>query len=147
MKHTKWVCITHQDNIPLREGRAVTLDGQELALFNLGDRFLAIQNRCPHRGGPLSDGMLTGSTVVCALHAWKVCLNTGKVTRPESDACLATYRTRVQDGLVSIEIPVSRPASVVQQPAFHPQECREEAASGFVPPEIPQRIEDVPLIL
>jgi hypothetical protein len=69
------------------------------------------------------------------------------VTRPESDACLATYRTRVQDGLVSIEIPVSRPASVVQQPAFHPRECREEAASGFVPPEIPQRIEDVPLIL
>jgi formate transporter len=69
-----WIRITHADNIPLREGRAVQLAGEEVAIFNLGEKFLAVANRCPHRGGPLADGMLSGDSVVCPLHAWKVCL-------------------------------------------------------------------------
>ncbi len=43
-----WVRVTTCDNIPLREGRAVIVGGRELAIFNLGDRFLATDNRCPH---------------------------------------------------------------------------------------------------
>jgi nitrite reductase (NADH) small subunit len=102
----KWVGVTEAANIPLREGRAVQIGEEEVAIFNLGDRFLAIENRCPHRGGPLSDGIVSGSTVVCPLHAWKVCLESGKVTKPsEERACLVSYRTRLEDGLVLIEIP------------------------------------------
>jgi len=103
----KWIRVTHCHNIPLREGRAVKAGNHEVAIFNLGDRFLAIDNRCPHGGGPLSEGIVSGPTVVCPLHAWKVNLETGSVTSPgNTRPCLATFSTRVENGVVSIEVPI-----------------------------------------
>lgn len=106
---TRWVRLTACDNIPLREGRAVLVGGQELALFNLGDRFLAVENRCPHRGGPLCDGIVAGGSVVCPLHAWKIDLVDGTVQRPSQagERCVRTYATRVDRGHVLVEMPVS----------------------------------------
>lgn len=99
----RWTRITHAENIPLREGRAVEVDGREIAIFNLGDRFLAVENRCPHRGGPLADGIVSGRTVVCPLHAWKLDLEEGSVTKPRERACVATYPVRIDEGVVSIQ--------------------------------------------
>ena len=80
--------------------------GREIAIFNLGDRVLAIDGRCPHKGGPLAEGIVTGSTVVCPLHAWKISLETGSISKPnENPACVATYRTRIESGIVLIEVP------------------------------------------
>ena len=102
----KWICVTEQTNIPLREGRAVELGGQAIAFFNLGDRVLALEDRCPHRGGPLSDGILTGSTVVCPLHSWKVCLTEGNVVKPaEERACVRTFPARVDHGFIYVSLP------------------------------------------
>jgi nitrite reductase (NADH) small subunit len=96
-----WVRITNCENIPLREGRVVDVKGVEIAIFNLGDRFLAVRNRCPHQGGPLADGIVSGSTVVCPLHAWKVELESGAVVRPGDSAhCVRTFQTRVDQGVV-----------------------------------------------
>ena len=104
-----WIRITYAEDVPLREGRAVQVGGEEIAIFNLGDRFLAVANRCPHRGGPLADGILSGETVVCPLHAWKVCLHTGEVKRPqEQDACARTFPVKVIDGIVAVEIAAAR---------------------------------------
>lgn len=101
---SQWIRITNCENIPLREGRAMTIDGHDIAIFNLGDRFLAVDNRCPHKGGPLADGIVSGTTVVCPLHAWKVDLECGAVTKPaDTAACLRTFRTRVEDGVVLLE--------------------------------------------
>ena len=111
-----WIRVTATDNVPPREGRAVTLAGRELAIFNMGpstqpgtgDRFLAIENRCPHMGGPLSDGIISGWSVVCPLHAWKVRLDTGAVDRPSSsEACVHAFKTRVEDGIVWVQIPAA----------------------------------------
>lgn len=108
MSNNQWVRITPVQNIPLREGRSVNVAGREIAIFNLGDRVLAVDGRCPHRGGPLAEGIVTGSTVVCPLHAWKISLETGSVTKPGAEpACVATYRTRIESGIVLIEIPGS----------------------------------------
>lgn len=107
MNEHQWIRITSCENIPQREGRAVTVAGREIAIFNLGDRFLATDNRCPHKGGPLSDGIVTGASVVCPLHAWKVNLDTGTVERPVAAAgCIATYPTCVQDGVVVIGLAI-----------------------------------------
>ena len=101
----KWVCVTEQRNIPLREGRAVELGGQKIAVFNLGDRVMAVEDRCPHRGGPLSDGIVSGMSVVCPLHAWKV----GTVVKPtEERACVSTFPTRLEGGLIYISLPEAR---------------------------------------
>jgi nitrite reductase (NADH) small subunit len=101
-----WVRITPPENIPLREGRAVIAGGREIAVFNLGDRFLAVANRCPHRSGPLADGIVSGDTVVCPLHAWKFSLETGKgVSSASASGCVETFRTRVEHGIVLLELP------------------------------------------
>ena len=104
MNEPRWVRITACENIPPREGRTAMVGDREIALFNLGDRFFAVDNRCPHRGGPLGDGIVAGVSVVCPLHAWKVSLETGAVERPaETAACVRTYATRVEDGIVLVE--------------------------------------------
>ena len=108
--NVEWVRVAFGEDIPLREGRAVVMDGREIAVFNLGDRFLAVDNRCPHRGGPLADGIVTGESVVCPLHAWKIDLQNGNVQRPaETLACVKTFRTRVEAGTLLLEITSETP--------------------------------------
>jgi nitrite reductase (NADH) small subunit len=110
MNEGRWIRVTVVENIPPREGRAVLVGDRELALFNLGDRFLATDPHCPHEGGPLCDGIVTGSSVVCPLHAWKVDLESGEVTRPPHGKghCVGTYATKVDDGVVSVRLPAAR---------------------------------------
>lgn len=102
----RWMCVGSQAGIPIREGRVADVEGHEIAVFNLGDRAVAMENRCPHRGGPLSDGIVAGHTVVCPLHAWKVCFSTGSVLRPAEGACVSTYPTRVLDGYIYVSLPI-----------------------------------------
>lgn len=106
MKETNaWIRIAYCRDIPLREGRAVKIGSREIALFNLGDRFLAVENRCPHQGGPLADGIVSGATVVCPLHAWKMSLETGRgVGGASASSCVETFRTRVEGEVVLLEL-------------------------------------------
>jgi nitrite reductase (NADH) small subunit len=105
MSVATWVRIAPCDDIPRGEGRAVALGGRELAIFNLGDRFLAVDGRCPHKGGPLCDGIVAGDTVVCPLHGWKIGLTTGAVERPAGEhACVHAYPTRIDDGIVLVAL-------------------------------------------
>jgi len=100
----RWIRVAQCDSIPPREGRAALVDDREIAIFNLGDRFFAMDNRCPHQSGPLCDGIVAGDAVVCPLHAWKVNLETGTVARPANhNDCVRTYATRVDAGVISIE--------------------------------------------
>ncbi|MEZ5402080.1 MAG: nitrite reductase small subunit NirD [Bryobacteraceae bacterium] len=99
---TKWIRITAAADIPVREGRPLRLGNHEIAVFNLGDRFVAVDNRCPHSGGPLADGIVGGANVTCPLHNWRICLESGVVTKPCDTAAPAvrTYPVRVEDGIV-----------------------------------------------
>lgn len=102
---TVWIPIVRYADLPLREGRVVALGDQEIAVFNLGDRVLAVENRCPHRSGPLADGIVTGNTIVCPLHAWKFSLESGKgVNALSAERCVETFRTRIENGIVSLEL-------------------------------------------
>jgi len=106
MNDYRWVRVTPCDNIPPREGREVVIGGRHIAVFNLGGRFFATDNRCPHKGGPLCDGIVTGAAVVCPLHAWKINLATGLVERPEAmSACLQTYPIRVEHDVLLLGLP------------------------------------------
>ncbi len=110
MKETKaeskrWARIALCDDIPLREGRAVKVGNREIAIFNLGDRFLAVDNRCPHKGGPLADGIVSGAAVVCPLHAWKMSLETGEgLNSASASSCVETFRTRAEHGVIFLEL-------------------------------------------
>jgi nitrite reductase/ring-hydroxylating ferredoxin subunit len=75
-------------------------DGDELAVYNVDGEFYAIENSCPHRGAPLSEGSLCGHVVECGLHGWEFDVRTG--------ACLTvadrikTYPLKIENGLVSV---------------------------------------------
>ena len=99
-----WVRITRTENIPVRQGRSVTLGDAELAIFNIDGRFLAIDNQCPHKGGPLCDGIVSGTTVVCPLHGWRFDLESGLASRASLPACVTTYPTRIEDGIVLVHV-------------------------------------------
>ncbi len=102
----EWIRTARSEDIPLREGRSVRFGDLEIAIFNLGDRFVATSNRCPHKDGPLSEGIVSGNTVVCPLHAWKVGLDSGEVERPaDTLACVETFRVRVEAGFLLVELP------------------------------------------
>jgi nitrite reductase (NADH) small subunit len=106
MNERYWIWITPVDSLPAREGRALSVAGHEIALFNLGHRIVAIENRCPHKGGPLADGIVSGDTVVCPLHAWRVNVACGTVDRPtDVTSCVMTYPVRIDDGIVVIGLP------------------------------------------
>lgn len=102
LPESKWTRITRTENIPPRQGRSIRLGRMEIAIFNLGDRFLAIENKCPHQGGPLCDGIVAGTSVVCPLHGWRFDLETGGATRASAPACVTTFPTRVEDGIVLV---------------------------------------------
>lgn len=105
-----WTAVTTVENIPVREGRAVTLQGRELAIFNVENRYLAIDNRCPHKGGPLCDGIASGTTVVCPLHGRRFDLESGMAVRASEPACVATYPTRVENGIIFVNVSAARRA-------------------------------------
>jgi len=67
------------DAVPIGEGRAYSIDGLTIAVFRPRDgRLYALENRCPHRGGPLADGIVGVGTVICPLHGWKFELASGR---------------------------------------------------------------------
>jgi NAD(P)H-dependent nitrite reductase small subunit len=99
-----WTKITRAENIPLREGRPVRVGNLEIAIFNLNGRFLTIENACPHKSGPLCDGIVTGTAVVCPLHGRHFDLETGMPVRASEPSCLAIFPTRVEDGIILVDL-------------------------------------------
>ena len=76
--------------IPPGEGRSFDVWGRRIAIFHTrGGEVFATQSECPHRVGPLSDGLVGGSTLVCPLHGWKFNLSTGEALY--GDCGLMTY--------------------------------------------------------
>jgi len=106
-----WTPITKVENVPLREGRAVTVGGSEIAIFHLDGRYLTIENQCPHKGGPLCDGIVSGTTVVCPLHGQRFDLETGMPVLASQPECVATYSTRVQNGIIFVDLGSAHKAS------------------------------------
>jgi nitrite reductase/ring-hydroxylating ferredoxin subunit len=90
----------------LPEGRGATVElpgGKEVALYNVGGEFYAVENFCPHRGAPLADGDLCGHAIECAWHGWRFDLRTGACLNNPSQP-VETYEVVVEDGLIKIRV-------------------------------------------
>jgi len=83
-------------NIPPGEGRVYCVDGENIAVFHTrSGAVYAVQALCPHRGGPLADGLVGGTTLICPLHAWKFELTTGEALF--GDCGLKTFPVHIDD--------------------------------------------------
>ncbi|MCW2514351.1 MAG: (2Fe-2S)-binding protein [Mycobacterium sp.] len=92
------------DDIPVGEGRAYVVDGTEIAVYRLRDGTLrALGAVCPHRGGPLADGLIDDCVVVCPLHGHTYDLSTGAEVAAAGDPVRAYRVTSGPDGTIEID--------------------------------------------
>lgn len=98
-----WIDIGHIDDIPLRGARLVkTLQGC-VAVFRTGpDEVFAVSDTCPHKGGPLSEGIVHGRHVTCPLHNWVFSLETG-MAQGADQGQISTYPLRLDDGRLLLD--------------------------------------------
>jgi nitrite reductase (NADH) small subunit len=103
-----WIQIAPLEDIPRQGCRIVELDHDDMlnriAVFRtVNDDIHAVRDKCPHRGGPLSQGIVHGGQVTCPLHSWKIDLATGEAVLPDK-GCARTYATKVEDGQVFLRV-------------------------------------------
>ncbi|MBN2680670.1 nitrite reductase small subunit NirD [Acidithiobacillus montserratensis] len=90
----EWIALGTLEDIPAGGGRYVdTLAGQIAVLRNEKDEVFAVSNQCPHRGGPLSEGFVSGNRVFCPLHNWQIDLEKGEAVAPDS-GCVKRFPIR-----------------------------------------------------
>lgn len=98
--HGEWRAIGLLEAIPRLGARVVETDGGAIAVFRTAtDELFAIDDRCPHRGGPLSPGIVAGTTVTCPLHGWNIELASGSAVAPD-EGIVSTYPVKVIAGRV-----------------------------------------------
>jgi nitrite reductase (NADH) small subunit len=100
---THYIDIAALSDIPPQGARLVKTPLGCVAVFrSADDQVFALQDRCPHKGGPLSEGIVHGTSVTCPLHAWVFDLNTGQAQGADEGA-VATYAVKVEGGRVWLD--------------------------------------------
>jgi nitrite reductase (NADH) small subunit/3-phenylpropionate/trans-cinnamate dioxygenase ferredoxin subunit len=98
---SKFISVATVESLPSGQGRTVEVKGRRFAVYNLDGQFYAIDDTCPHRGGPLGAGTLEDGRVFCPLHGWSFDLKTGAChSNPEMP--VNSYPTRIENGAVQI---------------------------------------------
>jgi nitrite reductase (NADH) small subunit len=99
-----WLDLCSLEEIPRLGSRVVDTDDGQIAVFrNADDEVFALLNRCPHKGGPLSEGIVYGRTVACPLHNWCLDLASGQAKAPD-EGCAPSYPVRLDQGRVFLSL-------------------------------------------
>ena len=96
------IAVCRAGDVPPGEGRAVTVEGRRIAIFNAPAGWYALDDACPHRGGPLADGLLSDSCVTCPLHERRFDLRTGEAL--SGGEGVVAHRVEVRDGTVEVTL-------------------------------------------
>jgi len=92
-----WINVGKLEDIPRLGARIVETADGNIALFRTADdEVFALRDRCPHKGGPLSQGIVHGKRVACPLHDWKIHLDTGEAVAPD-EGCAARFPVRIEE--------------------------------------------------
>jgi nitrite reductase (NADH) small subunit len=105
MKGNDWQVICRVEDIPVLGSRRVARKrGMDVAVFrNEADQVFALLDRCPHKGGPLSQGIVFGTSVACPLHNWTIGLDDGCARAPD-EGCTQRFSVRVEGRQVSLDV-------------------------------------------
>ena len=101
-----WIEITQLNEIPVLGSRVVKTASMDIAIFRTSDdRIFAVKDACPHKQGPLSQGIVHGTSVTCPLHNWKIDLASGEALGAD-EGCTNVYDTKVENNMVYLRMPV-----------------------------------------
>jgi len=99
-----WIEIGGLDDIPRLGARVVTTPDGDIAVFRTADdEVFALRDRCPHKGGPLSQGIVHGHKVTCPLHNWNLALDSGLAVAPD-EGCAASFPVRVEGDRIYLSL-------------------------------------------
>lgn len=99
-----WIEIGSINDIPRQGARVIERAEGNIAVFRtIDDKIFALRDECPHKGGPLSQGIVHGSKVACPLHDWKINLDSGEAVAPD-EGCAASYPVRVDGDTVFLSV-------------------------------------------
>lgn len=99
-----WIEVGAVVDIPKQGARVVRTKDGDIAVFRtLDDEVFALRDRCPHKGGQLSQGIVYGNKVACPLHDWKISLDTGMAVAPD-EGCAARFPVRIEGGKVLLSL-------------------------------------------
>jgi nitrite reductase (NADH) small subunit len=99
-----WIAIGSISEIPLRGARCINTPSGKIAVFRTGDdRVFAIDDHCPHKSGPLSQGIVHGVSVTCPLHNWLISLETGKALGADQ-GCVRTIPVKREGDTILISL-------------------------------------------
>ena len=111
-----WRDVGPLEGLPPRGARVVRVGGVDIAVFRTGEgRVFALRDQCPHRGGPLSQGIVHGERVTCPLHEWVIDLRSGNAVGADT-GCTPAFATRVVDGRVAIDVPAGNAGASAEAP-------------------------------
>ena len=100
----EWIEVGTLDEIPRLGARVVRTPDGDIAVFRTeDDELFALRDRCPHKGGPLSQGIVHGRKVACPLHDWKIHLDSGLAVAPD-EGCAARFPVRIDGGKVYLSL-------------------------------------------
>ena len=101
---SNWTEIAALTDIPQLGSRVVKTDTMNIAVFrNSNDEVFAIKDECPHKQGPLSEGIVHGTSVTCPLHNWKIDLKSGEAMGPD-EGCTNVFQVKLEDGKVYLSL-------------------------------------------
>ncbi len=107
MSNTGWIDIGEVADIPVRGARVVTTSRGDIAVFRtVDDTVFAVDDKCPHSGGPLSQGIVHGHFVTCPLHNWVIDLETGEAQGAD-EGCTRMIPVRIADGRIQLRLSIS----------------------------------------
>jgi len=99
-----WITVGRVDEIPKLGARVVRTPKGDIAVFRTADdEIFALRDKCPHKGGPLSQGIVHGKRVACPLHDWKIQLDSGDAVAPD-EGCAASYPVTVEGGVIQLSL-------------------------------------------
>lgn len=99
-----WTDVGHIDDVPRLGSRVVATKPIDIAIFRTGDdRIFALHDRCPHKAGKLSQGIVHGNSVTCPLHNWVIGLTDGQAKDPD-EGCSRTIPVRLQNGRILLAV-------------------------------------------
>ena len=108
---TDWIEIVALEEIPKLGSRVIRTDTMDVAVFRTaGDQVFALRDACPHKGGPLSQGIVQGNSVTCPLHNWKIDLASGEALGPD-EGCTNVFSTKVENGMVFLALKAEEAAA------------------------------------
>ena len=100
----QWIEIGKINDIPRLGARVVTASDGNIAVFRTADdRIFALRDQCPHKQGPLSQGIVHGDRVACPLHDWRIQLDTGIAVAPD-EGCAATYPVKLDGDRIYLSL-------------------------------------------